>query len=164
MKKEIWRFIKNSNNRFQVSNRGKVRSKKRKYVKEDRILTQNAVGLRLYVHLGKGISTSVAKLVLSSFKMSEIDKEYALHIDKNTFNNNSKNLKWGTLGDVKRLSFEIRKKKRGVYFYPSAQKRKWRVVLKVDNKAKTIGYYQTKLNAEIAFMFAYKQEYKRFPY
>lgn len=170
MKKEIWRYIKGTfhKNQYQVSNRGKIKTKKRKYITQEKILCQAIICDRFYVSIQKtnGIYSykSVANLVLSHFKKHEIDKNYALHINYNTLDNNSTNLKWATLGDIRRISFEKKKKSRGVYKYKHAKKKQWRAVLKIDNKTITIGYYKTKTQAQIAYRMKYFETYNRMPY
>ena len=164
--KEIWRFIKGTNKKYQVSNYGRIKSKKRKHVKRDRILTPRLVNNRLYIYI-KGFCTnkSVAKLVLFHFRKKEIGKEFALHLNMNTLDNKSTNLEWATFGDVRRMSFEARKKKRGVYkFNTPLSKKKWRAVIKINNKAETIGYFKLKKEAQAAYFTAYTETYGRAPY
>lgn len=165
--KEVWRYIRGFDKMYQISNFGRVKSKKRKFVREDRLLSQRQVSCRLYVDLkksnGKHSPKSVSKLVLLHFKKKELGKDYSLHLNRNQLDNKSRNLKWSTLGDIKRYIYETRKKKRGVYYFKNGNKN-WRAVIKVDNLTKTIGYFENKSEAEFIYKTTYELIYGRKPY
>lgn len=117
---------------------------------------------RNYVDLnGKRIMR--AKLVLRHFNPSQLGKDYAIHINNLLTDHRSKNLKWGTLGDVKRMFNTIKNKRRGVYHYPFGNK-PWRAVIKINNRAKTIGYYETEKQAEDAYISKYIEQYGYIPF
>jgi len=165
--KEIWRYIKNTNKKYQVSNYGRIKSKKRKYVSSDRFITPYKIKQRLYAFIQKnnGVTSakSISKLVLTHFKKKEIGKDFSIHIDANTYNNRSTNLEWGTRGDVFRKANELKKKKRGVYRHEYGKKN-WKTIIKVDNKSETVGYFKTREDAEFVYQVTYGLVYGRMPY
>lgn len=123
-----------------------------------------------YVSLN-GIMYQVARLVLDHFQKSSTKvKIFAWHEDLNLANCHTKNLTRVNRSDRLRMFYEIKKRKRGVYEYKIKNKNgttyfKFRAVLR-DKKSKThtVGYYDTKLEAEVAYRNAYLKMYKRLPY
>lgn len=122
-----------------------------------------------YIQLHKnGVSEcfNLAKLVLKYFKPNELSKKMSLplHLDLNTKNNKVDNLTAGTLGDRKRIINTIKKAKRGVYKWKNSKYTKWRAVLKIDEKAVTLGYFNTKKEAETLYFDKFKEVYGYAPY
>lgn len=160
--KKLWKPIKNSRGKYLISNYGDVYSK---YC--NRLLSKyaNDYGtLFVYLYLNnKGINKPIHRLVLKHFKKKERLKDYGLHIDYDRKNNKATNLKWASLGDIRRHHNVRKNKVRGVYRWNIGNK-KYRVAIKFKTKLKTIGYYKTKNEAVNAYMINYKKFYGVIPY
>ena len=93
---EIWKDIEGYGGKYQVSNKGKVRSLKGK----GRILKQKRLRdtyfyINLY-HKGTCKTESVHRLIAKTFIPNPMDKPCVNHIDGNKENNASDNLEWTT--------------------------------------------------------------------
>lgn len=106
---EIWKDIEGFENRYQISNTGKVRSLDTyqdnpltggKSLRKGKILTPwlEKGYLRVGLSIGdkKHRYFSVHKLVANSFIENLLNKPHINHIDGDKFNNNSINLEWCT--------------------------------------------------------------------
>ena len=95
MKKETWRVIPGSFNRYYVSDQGRVKSYA--VYAEGRILSPGRMtGGHLSVALGRGNSRCVHELVLSAFVGPRPEGHECLHINGNPSDNRLENLRWGT--------------------------------------------------------------------
>lgn len=148
--KEVWRFVK-TNRKYQVSSKGRVRNSKTKRILSQYLPTNC---LRFYVGLNSG-NQPVNRLVLQNFRKTELD--YVIHENEDIQDNKLKNLDECTRGDALRQVHRFRKRKRGVYKFEPGKC--WRVALKVDNKAVTLGYAKTKKEAEYLYIWGYEQIY-----
>lgn len=160
--KEIFRAIRGYKN-YKVSNFGRIQNTKTgKFLKGwNNQFDRNYVSFSVD---GKSSTAKMrAKIVLEHFKPKELDKDYAVHINSNLFDHTVPNLKWGTMGDVKRMFKTIRNERRGVYKFRYGNKN-WRAILKVNGKSKTIGYFKERHEAENAFVLEYIREYGYAPY
>ncbi len=128
---EIWRDIPEFEGRYQVSNKGRVRSVERtiefpEYIRKDG--SKRAKSIRrfcsiiqraapsksghLSVVLGrKGGTKSVHVLVMLAFVGKRLDKQEVLHLDHNPANNVLENLKYGTRAENIKMSRDIGKYK-----------------------------------------------------
>jgi hypothetical protein len=165
--KEIWRNIKGYNGRFKISNYGRIKSKikdKERFLKTYNNGTNGGVFLCFMLYKnGKRKSFSLARTVLKYFKKKEIKKDYALHLNLNNHDNKSNNLKWSTLGDIRRYINSIKKKKRGISYFPKGHKH-YRAIIKVKNKVITCGYFKTKKEAERCYIKKFIDIYGYHPY
>ena len=108
MNSEIWKDIKDYEGLYQISNLGNIKSvtrkvKNKKYgtmIAKEKILKQNmskagyfTIGL---CKNGKTKTTSVHRLVASTFILNPKNKPCINHLDNNPSNNNVKNLEWCT--------------------------------------------------------------------
>lgn len=103
---EEWRFIKDTNNNYQVSNKGKVRSVYRVVVHSDGKVTNHKSRILKQQNHKKGykvitINTSgkkrtlkIHRLVAECFIENKTNKNIVNHKDGNKENNNSCNLEW----------------------------------------------------------------------
>ena len=94
MTKEIWKTIENTNNLYQVSNLGNVRSLRFNKIK----ILKSVVNSRGYACVGiNGRTINVHRLVLETFKPIPDYKSLVVnHIDGDKTNNNLNNLEWCT--------------------------------------------------------------------
>ena len=163
MSKLKWKRIKGYRH-YKISTNGDVYN-----VKRDHMLKgwTNVSGVK-YVSLSKNGETKtleLAKLVLDTFKPSQTEiKVCAWHKDLELENCANNNLERCTRGDRKRMFNEMKKKKRGVYYF-SHGKKNYRAILKNrQGKTVTIGYYKTEFFARFMYIRAYKKEFGRLPY
>ncbi len=95
---EIWKDIEGYEGLYQVSNLGRTKSLKRKFVKEEKILTytKNKKGY-LQVSLAKNGKTKterVNRLVAKTFIPNPKNLPQVNHIDGNKLDNSIENLEW----------------------------------------------------------------------
>lgn len=117
-------------------------------------------GRQFYVHLNKSNTSkpfNLARLVLTHFTKKELGKNFAIHLNRLTSDNRVNNLKSSTRGDLIRWYNQEKKRPRGIYKNTLGSK-PFRVLIKYNNKAKTVGYFKHRSDAEVA----YRQEYVRF--
>ena len=100
---EMWRDINGFDGRYQVSNKGRVRSFARKSYKEARILKQSyekdgyyIVGLHYSEKGIKGRTGRVHRLVAEAFIPNPNNLKEINHKDEDKTNNNVDNLEWCT--------------------------------------------------------------------
>ena len=166
MKKEIWKTIK-AFKKYQVSSFGRVRNKSTGYI------LKNSFGLSggPVVHLqrttfDKSVCRTVARLMMLAFKKKP-PKFTPTFKDGDVKNLSLDNVKRGNRSE-NLLNIRRRKNKmRGVSKYnnPGMVTQKYRAYLSIGKmKSKTIGYFNTKKEAKIAFFNAYTEYYGVVPY
>lgn len=104
---------------------------------------------------------SLARLMLHTFQYSLKRKKYALHYDMDHTNNTNDNLAWSTRGDLMR--YKRSGKVKGVYKW-SIGKNKFRAVLKIGKKVRTLGYYRTFEQAQHVHYEAFLKTFGYEPY
>lgn len=160
--KEVFRYIKNTNKKYKISNYGRIYS-----LYSERFLTLTQSGYSYYYRLN-GIVYNVSKLVLQHFKPKQIPQNSTLCVDGNFTNNKSNNLEWSNRGDRLRLLYTIKNKQRGVYNFKIRMGNKiysrYRAVLKIDNRTVTLGYFKTKKEAYNTFIESFLEWYGYFPF
>lgn len=147
--KEVWRYVKDSNRQYKVSNYGRVINSKTNH--ELKQWSQTRSG-RLYVGLskkGKSWNLPVTTLVHNHFHKTSPFLSVGVNKDCNPVNNISQNVDGGTRGDLIRRNYTAKNKKRGAYPWkdPSNPNRKWRAMIKYEGKLITLGYFETKEDA-----------------
>ena len=156
-----YKQFKLDNCEYIISNTGKIYSLRfKKWMKP---YSTNKKYKKLYVKLGSFSKTfSVGKLVLTIFKDIGLPNETDFHINGALDDNYVKNLKWTTRSEIMRLAWKRKREKTnasvGVYPWKLGNK-KFRAVMKINNKFKTIGYFMTKKEAVIAHKKRYIQLY-----
>ena len=98
--KEIWKDIKGYEGLYKVSNKGKIKSKKRRGNWKERILKfsktkDNYYMVNLYKN-GNIKRKRVNRIVAEAFIDNPLNKPQVNHIDGNKHNNNVENLEWVT--------------------------------------------------------------------
>lgn len=165
-----WRKIPNYPN-YMLSEKGDLYN-----ITNDSFLkgTINPSGVK-YVALSKDnehVQIQLAQLVLNVFKPSKTEtKVHAWHNDLELEHCANNNLKRCTLSDRMRMFNEIKGKKRGISKWKRFSIRENKIVTKYralfknkQGKIVTVGYYKTKIFAELRYIQAYKKEFGRLPY
>lgn len=155
MKKEEWKYIDGTNNKYMVSDIGRVKSLK---FNKERILSQFNLGdykgvclnifskrKNLYVHI----------LVAKSFIEERNEKNIVVdHIDNDPFNNNLDNLQYITqrenVSKDKKCSKKYTSKHTGV----SLKNGKWGAYIKTNEKFIYLGTFICELEASEAYQLA----------
>ena len=160
---ERWQTIDGYDN-YSVSTFGNVRNNK-----TDKILKNltNGDGY-LFVNLYKnGIrkTKKTHRLVCQAFLTNPENKKCVDHIDNERKNNHISNLRFATYSENNRNA-SMKKTNTsgfiGVSFEKS--KHKWRAKYTLNKKNKHIGYYNTALEASIAYQAKIKEHYGEFAY
>ena len=105
---EIWKEIKDTNGRYFISNKGRVKSlarKKEKILKE-RISPDGYVWYNLFIN-GKGKTMRANRLVALAFIKNPENKNTVNHIDGNKKNNNVTNLEWATRSEQMEHAYKL---------------------------------------------------------
>lgn len=96
MNKEIWKPVVGYEDRYEVSNFGRVKSIKilKPAIKQ---ITPNykSVCIRLSKN-SKQVNLILARIIAQAFIPNKSNKQFVNHIDSNPLNNNSDNLEWVT--------------------------------------------------------------------
>ena len=155
--KEIWKDVVGYEGRYKVSDKGRVKSIKRKYRKNDLILTQmnHSDGYK-YVNLYKnGVAESVRSvhvLVIEAFKRPLKEGEQTNHLDRDKTNNCIDNLE--IVNARENLSHRNGTAK-GYYFNKTAQK--WHAQIRINGEHEYLGLYETEEEAHKAYLNALEE-------
>ena len=113
---EIWKDVIGYEGMYQVSNCGRIKSLKRKFVLKDVILkngiNQNGYPVINLCDNGEQKLKTIHRIVLEAFTEPESHKNCINHIDGNKINNNINNLEWCTQKENVRHAFRIGLSKR----------------------------------------------------
>lgn len=162
---EIWKNIKGYENEYQVSNKGRVRSKDKIVVFKDgrerlfkgclRKLAFNKKRGYYYVSfkVSQKVKTyAVHRLVAETFMPINSDKLVVDHIDKNRLNNNLNNLRWVTARfNLSRNSLDD---KGSVGYCWHKSQNKWISSIYINGKINHLGYFTKEENAKNAYLKA----------
>ncbi len=100
MVKEIWKDIKNYEEKYQISNLGNIKSMNYDKTKREKLLKPN-ISNRGYKYInlcknGKATKKYIHRLVAETFIPNFNNYPVVNHKDNNTLNNNANNLEWCT--------------------------------------------------------------------
>lgn len=158
METEIWKDVVGYEGEYQVSNVGRVRSiKKGKCLILKQFKTLSGYNKCTFWLYGKSNNLMVHRLVCSAF-IGEPNGMQVNHIDENKLNNNIKNLEYvsGRENIQKYYSTRVNKNKLlGASYYKP--KNKWRSFIRVNGKQIFLGYFNTELEANKAYVEASKK-------
>lgn len=165
---EIWVKVKGFSN-YKISNMGNVVNiKKEKQVTIFFDKQRNNYALVSLFKKGKRHTKPLGRLVVAHFQIKEIDKKFVFHLDLDHKNNKNINLKQASRGDLYRYYYTMKKRQRGVYIWNQTKNKKtitrWRAMLKVNNRLVTVGYTDTKPEAQKLYLKAFKAYYGYIPY
>lgn len=157
---EIWKDISGYEGKYQVSDRGQVRSLSCKFVGNGRILKQFKMGQYLAVSFYI-FKKKVHRLVWEAFNNATIPDKYVVHhIDGNKLNNNITNLALVTMRmnvSIHHMSNACKQTSKylGVYWDKSAKK--WKAQIAVKNKKINLGRYRCETKAMFVYQLALQQ-------
>ena len=106
---EIWKQVHNYENRYAVSNYGRVKSLKKPHRSYEKILKPMLQCGYHTVDLGDGVKIKrflVHRLVCTAFWENKENKPQVNHKDGNKLNNNADNLEWNTRSENQLHAFE----------------------------------------------------------
>ncbi len=165
--KEVWVKIKGFK-KYSISNKGKVRNDKSKYITRGWQLKPNSN--LLYIHLVKvtgeqGQIKAVHTLVAKHFKKMKSKDTTAIHLNYVQYDNREPNVEGSTRGQAivrtRKFNSEKRNKLKGIHKHPHGLKfpnMTWRAMLCTGNmKVKTLGYFRTRKEAIKVYYQAYKE-------
>lgn len=171
--KEVFRRIKYLGfESYYVSNYGRVRNSKGKFIKG--YIGPNGKRRHTFTNKELILTKCTHIVVLEHFRKNELGLTCGLHLDGKVLNNKSRNLKWASKGELisqKRLEIEKAKGRiPGVtdmrnYSRTIRGHKPFRAMLserlKNSNKYKaiTLGYFSTKKEAAEAYYFAYLSKF-----
>ncbi len=98
----IWKIIPNTNNRYKISNYGKVYSLLYKKEKKSHLF-KGKLEIQLHVDKNKVKNYYIHKLVYEVFKNNVKNNKYVYHIDNDIYNNHIDNLKLINMNECKEI-------------------------------------------------------------
>lgn len=164
--KEIWKDIIGYENRYKISNKGRIRS----FTHKSRILkaTPDACGYRKVKLFDKDLNTqtySVSRLVMITFQ--PVDNQDLLdvnHIDGNKLNNNIHNLEWVTRRDnCHHRNIHLYKKHKKVGTYWEKRRNCWFAAICIKKKSIYLGSSTDREIAQKLYDDYYFKLYNKYP-
>tara|TARA_R110001606_G_C15087182_1_gene618020 strand:- start:31 stop:522 length:492 start_codon:yes stop_codon:yes gene_type:complete len=160
---EEFRDVKGYEGLYQVSDLGNVKSLKRKNVPKDRILkTSLSAGYKRVAlfknHIGKDFRIhQLLAITFLNHKPDGTNKLVVDHRDNNPLNNDLSNLQI-----ITNRENIVKNNKKGIssfvgVSFRSERKRNWMSRIQVNGKRKTLGYFDTELQAAEAYQTALKE-------
>lgn len=131
---------------YYISNFGNVK-RRRRGVKDQFIMIKGSVTNRGYKYIqqrqdDKRINHLVHRLVAKAFIENADNKECVDHIDNNSLNNHYLNLRWcHHFENCKNQKQKVEGKKNGVRIEKKTQR--WIAEIRINNKSKFLGYFDT---------------------
>lgn len=158
--KEKFKTLKKFNN-YVISNKGYVINKKTGHIATP-FLFKNYFYVGLVKNDGKSRAVGLHRLVIENFKNAS-KKNYAIHLDFNTGNNEEVNLdKVKGLSGLYQWRKNIEKVNRCVYdnhfFKRGKSKKPFKGILNIKGKSIHIGYFKTKEETEKACAKVFKRK------
>lgn len=163
MFKEKWKFINGTNNKYAISNKGRVKSNigKPKILKPS-LNTEGYPQVVLRIG-GESKTRRVHRLVASKFVGNKKRLPFVNHSNGDRSNPCFLNLEWCNRSmNEKHKHNQLGNKPRGASFHkPSG---KWRSTITLDGRTITIGYYATKEEAQEKFREKYIEVHHEEPW
>ena len=147
---EVFLPIEGYENYF-VSNFGNIKNSKTNRIMKQDTHKQGYKRITLSKN-GKWKKFSIHRLVGLAFLENPDNKPMIDHIDNNTSNNNVKNLRWATSKDNLANQGKYKNNKsgfKGVSFHK--HRNKYRAQIKINDKIKHLGYFETAEEASVAY-------------
>jgi hypothetical protein len=110
---------------------------------------------------GKMISRALSRVIMNAPKHLQVD-----HINKNRFDNRKQNLRLATPSqnscNRSRPKKDLLHKYRGIAFFKRNLKKPWAARIKFEKKQITLGYFETDVEAALAYDVAAKKYHGEF--
>lgn len=153
LENEVWAGIVGYENNYRISDLGRVLSLNYRGTRKEKLLclVQNKAGY-IVVQLSKNKKLKphyVHRLVASHFIDNPLNKLEVNHLDEVKLNNRKTNLEWNTRAENIHYSL---KNKTSIYIgvcTDNRRKNKWRALISINSKNKSLGSFLTELEAGI---------------
>tara|TARA_R110002153_G_scaffold258763_1_gene418236 strand:+ start:37 stop:519 length:483 start_codon:yes stop_codon:yes gene_type:complete len=155
---EIWKDIIGYEGIYQVSNEGNIKSLKRKGVLKDKILKPTLdinKYLKVSLYINKSIKTKFIHQLIAENFLNHTPCGHKLvvdHIDNNPLNNRLNNIKIVTTRENTSKNRTGSSEYTGVSWRKDY--RKWHSQIRINKKAKHLGYFTDELEAAEAYKIA----------
>lgn len=143
--KEIWKDIKDFEGIYKISNKGRIKSLKRKHVKNNKILKplvdKDGYYMVTLKNNGQNSTKKIHRLVAENFIKKETNKFFVNHKDGNKQNNCVTNLEWCTR--IENMQHALKNnliKTKPIYQYDLKGNliKKWKNIIEIREKCKFV--------------------------